>query len=263
MNLPHKYYSPGEFARLFCIDKQTLIYYDNQGIFAPAHKNEKGYRFYSINQIIPFSKLLSLRNLHVNGVQLSEYNAEPTTEKLLEILSDKASEIEDTIASLQESIANIHKKISHIKRTSFMPQNKVMLIPRNTMYYLRSQKFDSKTSYEDAFLKSAPLIAEYANHYFDKNLRLSIQPMVSNLAELENPYDYRILLIAEDLSVFENPLCFVPTLYLTYAVSNKQLQFPQIRKKLQENLDLLQLKEQQPVLLTHSNDSLRIEIAVK
>ena len=36
------HYTPQEFARLFHIDKQTLIYYDNQGIFSPAFRSEKG-----------------------------------------------------------------------------------------------------------------------------------------------------------------------------------------------------------------------------
>ena len=40
------HYTPQEFARLFHIDKQTLIYYDNQGIFSPAFRSEKGYRYY-------------------------------------------------------------------------------------------------------------------------------------------------------------------------------------------------------------------------
>lgn len=29
------YFTPVEFAKLFGIDKQTLIYYDNRGIFRP------------------------------------------------------------------------------------------------------------------------------------------------------------------------------------------------------------------------------------
>ena len=37
-----KYYTPVEFARLFRIDRQTLIYYDNHGIFSPSLKNGNG-----------------------------------------------------------------------------------------------------------------------------------------------------------------------------------------------------------------------------
>lgn len=46
MKQGRNHYTPQEFARLFHIDKQTLIYYDNQGIFSPAFRSEKGYRYY-------------------------------------------------------------------------------------------------------------------------------------------------------------------------------------------------------------------------
>lgn len=47
------HYTPQEFARLFHIDKQTLIYYDNQGIFSPAFRSEKGYRYYEAARSSP------------------------------------------------------------------------------------------------------------------------------------------------------------------------------------------------------------------
>lgn len=39
MKLNALYFSPVEFAKIFGIDKQTLIYYDNQKIFSPKFKN--------------------------------------------------------------------------------------------------------------------------------------------------------------------------------------------------------------------------------
>ena len=67
MGIREKFYTPVEFAKLFNIDKQTLIYYDNQGIFEPAFKKENGYRYYSSDQIVLFSVLLSLRKLNIQG----------------------------------------------------------------------------------------------------------------------------------------------------------------------------------------------------
>ena len=74
MGIRERYYTPVEFAKLFNIDKQTLIYYDNQGIFTPAFKKENGYRYYSAEQIVLFSILLSLRKLNIQGHLLAEYN---------------------------------------------------------------------------------------------------------------------------------------------------------------------------------------------
>ena len=83
------HYTPQEFARLFHIDKQTLIYYDNQGIFSPAFRSEKGYRYYEAAQILPFAELLSLRNLHISGAEMGVFNQHPSRGKLIELLSDK------------------------------------------------------------------------------------------------------------------------------------------------------------------------------
>lgn len=54
-----EYYTPGEFAKLFQIGRQTLTYDDNQGIF--PHKDEYDYRQYSMEQMAIFSKILSPR----------------------------------------------------------------------------------------------------------------------------------------------------------------------------------------------------------
>lgn len=69
-----KYYTPAEFAKLFQIDRQTLIYYDNHGIFSPSFKNMNGYRYYSLDQVFLFAELLSLRRLSIPGARLADYS---------------------------------------------------------------------------------------------------------------------------------------------------------------------------------------------
>ena len=41
------YFTTGELAKLFRINKQTLIFYDKEGIFCPSYVAENGYRYYS------------------------------------------------------------------------------------------------------------------------------------------------------------------------------------------------------------------------
>ena len=52
-------YSISEMAAMFGLTRQTLIYYDRIGLFAPAHVNEEGYRLYEPTQI-PFLRLICL-----------------------------------------------------------------------------------------------------------------------------------------------------------------------------------------------------------
>ena len=41
----------GEFARIVGVNKRTLHYYDEEGIFRPAHVEPNGYRSYSFQPI--------------------------------------------------------------------------------------------------------------------------------------------------------------------------------------------------------------------
>ncbi|SEH22396.1 MerR family DNA-binding transcriptional regulator [Selenomonas sp. KH1T6] len=44
----------GEFARITGVNKRTLHYYDQQGIFSPDSIEPNGYRAYSSRQFYPF-----------------------------------------------------------------------------------------------------------------------------------------------------------------------------------------------------------------
>ena len=45
------YLRTAAFAALAGVNKKTLHYYDEIGLFRPAYVNEKGYRFYSPFQL--------------------------------------------------------------------------------------------------------------------------------------------------------------------------------------------------------------------
>lgn len=46
-----RYFTTGDFAKLCQVTKHTLFYYDEIKVFCPEYIDEKGYRFYSPNQI--------------------------------------------------------------------------------------------------------------------------------------------------------------------------------------------------------------------
>lgn len=59
------YFTTGEFAKICNVSKQTLFFYDNQGIFSPEFTGENGYRYYSYTQIEAFTVIVMLRDLGV------------------------------------------------------------------------------------------------------------------------------------------------------------------------------------------------------
>lgn len=223
-----KYYTPVEFARLFRIDRQTLIYYDNHGIFSPSLKNENGYRYYSLDQVFRFAELLSLRNLSVPGSRLSDYNQQPTVPLLKEILHDKIMEYEDKVSELSHSIRDLKATVQIMDKEQYLPLDRIMLIPKGTLYCQRSRLLSSKISHREALLQSAPLVAMYAESTFSRHLQFSFLPVFSNLEELALPHDYHIVLLSEDPDAFSNPLTIPPSLYLTVILKDR---FHRDRKK--------------------------------
>ena len=64
-----KYMSTKEFATLARVSKHTLFHYDDIGLFSPEIKNDKNYRYYSIDQLETFDTIRILKDL---GMPLKE-----------------------------------------------------------------------------------------------------------------------------------------------------------------------------------------------
>ncbi len=269
MKSKREYYTPVEFAKLFHIDKQTLIYYDNQGIFSPAYKSEKGYRYYSTKQILPFAELLSLRALHLPGTLLAEFNGMPHRNKLLELLSDKIMEYEESIAAMEKSIVHLRQKIKVLEEIRTLPTDQVMIIPHGTRYAQKSPLFPAGTTLRDACLRSAPLITLYGSHLFERNLKLAFMPDVEDLSELCGDLPFHLVLLSDSDAYMENPITYPPSLYLTYIFSHNLAPLsPAVAEHLQEQISLLGLTVTSPIffnqLLTEDGtpSRCRLEIAV-
>lgn len=61
-----------DLARIASINKRTLHYYDEIGLFPPEERDKKGYRYYSPNQIIDLAVILSLKELDMPLKEVTE-----------------------------------------------------------------------------------------------------------------------------------------------------------------------------------------------
>ncbi len=71
------YYSTGEFARLNGVNKRTLHYYDEIGLFSPEHKGENGYRYYTCMQFEQLELILLLRRIGFSIQEIKTYTQSP------------------------------------------------------------------------------------------------------------------------------------------------------------------------------------------
>ena len=74
MNEKNKLLTIGQFAAMHGINKKTLMWYDEIGLFQPATINpENGYRYYNYHQSPILETILLMRELDVSINQIQEF----------------------------------------------------------------------------------------------------------------------------------------------------------------------------------------------
>lgn len=100
-----------QFAKLHEVNKRTLHYYDDIGLFHPLTKAENGYRYYDISQSIDFEYIRMLKELNMSIVEIEMYRKQPTPASFLKIAETKEQELDKEIQKLKNT-----KKILQAKK---------------------------------------------------------------------------------------------------------------------------------------------------
>lgn len=101
LNSKTKLFTIGQFAALHEINKKTLMWYDEVGLFKPAVLGENNYRYYTYHQSSVLETILMLREL---GVSINE---------ITEFMKNRSADALNTL--LKEKIREVDKKILHMK----------------------------------------------------------------------------------------------------------------------------------------------------
>ncbi|MER2063631.1 MAG: MerR family transcriptional regulator [Alkalibacterium sp.] len=123
-----KYLKISELAQLVHINKRTLHYYDDIGLFSPEFKDQNGYRYYAMTQIMDLSIILSLREL---GMPLDEIKDILTGEfdEYTLALEHKLEDINSKIREMHNIRNIISRKLTYIETAerSHMDINRIAL----------------------------------------------------------------------------------------------------------------------------------------
>ncbi|MBS6520957.1 MAG: MerR family transcriptional regulator [Clostridiales bacterium] len=90
-----------QFAKLHEVNKRTLHYYDDIGLFCPLTKEENGYRYYDISQSIDFEYIRMLKELNMSIKEIEMYRKQPTPDNFLKISDTKEQELDKEIQKLK------------------------------------------------------------------------------------------------------------------------------------------------------------------
>ena len=92
----------GQFAALHGINKKTLMWYDETGLFKPAAINpENGYRCYTYRQSPLLETILLLRELDVSINEIREFMKNRSAGNMKCLLDEKITELDQNILHLQ------------------------------------------------------------------------------------------------------------------------------------------------------------------
>lgn len=112
-------YTISEMASIFDVSRQTLIYYDRIGLFAPAEVNEKGYRFYSPAQIPLMRLICILRDLGVDLDEIMRLTSSYDVAEMASKLRERVSELDGQIAALEKERNSVQERLSFYSDVSY------------------------------------------------------------------------------------------------------------------------------------------------
>ena len=113
MEEKNKLLTIGQFAALHGINKKTLMWYDEIGLFKPAFIHpENGYRCYNYYQSPILETILLLRELDVSINEIQEFMKDRSAENLKNLLDEKILDLDQKIIHLQaikKTLCNHHQ----------------------------------------------------------------------------------------------------------------------------------------------------------
>lgn len=104
----------GQFAALHGINKKTLMWYDEIGIFKPAVIRKNGYRYYAHFQSSTLEAILMLRNLDVPVKKIQNFLDNRSDENLKTLLKEQTAELEQRLAKMQAMKKTLARQLADI-----------------------------------------------------------------------------------------------------------------------------------------------------
>lgn len=118
MNNNDTYITAGQLANLHNITKQTVLFYDKNGLLPPAYvNNENGYRYYSTSQYLTLALILNLRKMNVSLSDIRTYLDGRSQQAFERLLQDKVAECDRIIEeaqTLRASLADTLETLSYL-----------------------------------------------------------------------------------------------------------------------------------------------------
>lgn len=194
MNKNDKLLTIGQFAAMHGINKKTLMWYDEIGLFKPAVINpENGYRCYNYHQSPMLETILLLRELNVSIREIQNFMKNRSASSLKCLLEDKIACLDTQINHLQAvrtTLCTHHRNMDNLlnldlSEISIVKKEKRCLVTvdvdRNTSFEQEVELITAETEkyklgrLHEASYGSMISVADLSNGSFDNYSKLFIE----------------------------------------------------------------------------------------
>ena len=126
--------------------RQTLIFYEKKGIFLPAYKNEKGYRFYLMSQLDIIATIQSLQKIGLSLEEIKDYIEHRNAQSTYELFSNKINTLKEIITTYHKMINMMETKCQLITKANQILTDMVYIEYRDEIKIIKSDyiPFNSK-----------------------------------------------------------------------------------------------------------------------
>ena len=238
------YFSTGEFAKLCNVNKKTLFYYDEIGLFKPEIVKENGYRYYSVYQLEVFDIIHTLRDLGVPLKQIKSFIDERNPKSVFKFFEYKTGEIENEIKQLRRKQEIMSNKIKIIKEAEKIRDNidNLSIEEQDEEYLVLSKNIDkSKFPYD------SEVYANHLNYCYNQDLYIGYPlGFIKTIDDLysENDYAYTYYYTKVNKNDGENIIKKPKGKYLVGYLNGSYIDIPGLYKKMLDyvkthNLELI------------------------
>ena len=176
-----------EMACIAKLNTRTLHYYDEIGLFSPESKDENGYRYYSLEQLVDLGIILSLKELDMS---LKEIKSVLTSdvETSRKVLEKKSNEIDEKIYNLTDIKQVIERRL-HFFDIAKQHSTPIKFIDLDEEYLVLSKKIEDATS-QNLIETAYELLVSEGKYFFANN---EYGAMFHHQKEDTESYDYFFL----------------------------------------------------------------------
>lgn len=186
MDKKDKLLTIGQFAAMHGINKKTLMWYDEIGLFRPASVNpENGYRYYDYHQSPVLETILLLRDLDVSIHEIQDFMKDRSAGNLKQLLEEKMADLDKQIAHLQAVRTTLSAHRQNMDTLLTMDLSEISVVEREERC-LVTVGIDRGTSFE----REVELItAETEKYQLGRLHKASYGSMISVSSLMSGRYD--------------------------------------------------------------------------